>query len=164
MPEPHLRAADSDRAAVATALGEHMAAGRLTVDEYDERLTRVYAAKTYGELAEITVDLPDLARRPATRPAPAAQPRPAGGPASCGPMSMHGAGERGLADGWRAWLTTSAIVTTIWLLTSLGSSELLYFWPMWVIGPWGAVLLASTLAARGSRRAGDGEDRRGLPG
>ena len=38
MPEPHLRAADADRAAVATQLGEQMSAGRLTVAEYDERL------------------------------------------------------------------------------------------------------------------------------
>ena len=31
MPEPHLRAGDTDRAAVATVLGRHMADGRLTV-------------------------------------------------------------------------------------------------------------------------------------
>ena len=63
MPEPHLRAADADRAAVATVLGRHMSAGQLTMDEYDERLARAYAAKTYGELDEITADLPaaDLA-------------------------------------------------------------------------------------------------------
>ena len=72
MPEPHLRAADTDRAAVATVLGQHMSAGRLTVDEYDERLARAYAARTYGELDELTADLPartsrappDRARRP----------------------------------------------------------------------------------------------------
>src|SRR3954471_13765844 len=58
MSEPHLRAADADRAAVADVLGRHMAAGRLTVAEYEERLTRAYAAKTYGELAELTTDLP----------------------------------------------------------------------------------------------------------
>ena len=39
MPHPHLRAADSDRAAVADVLGQHMSAGRLTLDEFDERLT-----------------------------------------------------------------------------------------------------------------------------
>jgi hypothetical protein len=136
-----------------------MAAGRLTVDEYDERLTRVYAAKTYGELAEITADLPDVSRRPATRPVAAPQPRTA-----CGPVPMGGPGAHGLADGWRAWLATSVIVTTIWLLTSLGSGDLNYFWPMWVIGPWGAVLLASTLSGRSSRRGGQGDDRRQLPG
>src|SRR5215218_9190931 len=71
MSEPHLRAADADRAAVATVLGEHMSAGRLTLDEYDERLSRAYAAKTYGELDQITADLPSpgLAARPAAAPA-----------------------------------------------------------------------------------------------
>ncbi|MFL6094559.1 MAG: DUF1707 domain-containing protein, partial [Blastococcus sp.] len=66
MPEPHLRAGDTDRAAVATVLGRHMADGRLTVAEYDERVARAYAARTYGDLAELTADLPaiDRARAP----------------------------------------------------------------------------------------------------
>jgi hypothetical protein len=153
MPEPHLRASDADRAAVATALGEHMAAGRLTMEEYDERLTRAYAAKTYGELAELTEDLPDSrTRRPVQRP----QPRPAQAPAGvCGP------GGRGSADAWRAWLATSVIVTTIWLATWIfGAERPTYFWPVWVIGPWGAVLLASTIT-RGGR---DERDERRLTG
>ena len=50
MPEPHLRAADADRTAVAELLGQHMAAGRLTVAEYEERLARAYASRTYGDL------------------------------------------------------------------------------------------------------------------
>ncbi len=147
MPEPHLRAADADRAAVATVLGQHMSAGRLTVDEYDERLARTYAAKTYGELDEITADLPSTDVTP--RPAPAT---PA--PASPGP---HGGWD---ADphSWRAWVTTSLIVLTIWAATSLASWEFLYFWPVWVIGPWGAVLLAQTFTGRGDDRA----DRRSL--
>src|SRR4051794_41901951 len=72
MPEPHLRAADADRAAVAAQLGEQMSAGRLTVAEYDERLARAYAARTYGELDELTADLPrPAAQPPATAPATA---------------------------------------------------------------------------------------------
>src|SRR3954471_21769028 len=82
MPEPHLRAADADRAAVAEALGRHMSAGRLTVAEYDERLPRAYAARTYGELAEVTADLP--APEPVAPPAPASAPQPVAGPAGCG--------------------------------------------------------------------------------
>ena len=58
MRDPHLRASDADRAAVADALGTHMSAGRLTIAEYDERLARAYASRTYGELAELTTDLP----------------------------------------------------------------------------------------------------------
>jgi len=146
MHEPHLRAADADRAAVATTLGRHMSAGRLTVDEYDERLARAYAAKTYGELSELTADLPALE----PQPSPAAAPAPAGfhgrpmPTAAPGPWSWSG--DR--AHSWRAWITTSLIVLTVWAATSLASWEFLYFWPVWVIGPWGAVLLAQTLTGR----------------
>ncbi|SOD95644.1 DUF1707 SHOCT-like domain-containing protein [Blastococcus haudaquaticus] len=140
MPEPHLRAADADRAAVATVLGQHMSAGRLTVDEYDDRLSRVYGAKTYGELEEITADLPPtgLAARPAAAPVPAPAPAHVG---------SHGGWD---ADphSWRSWVTTSLIVLVIWAATSLASWQFLYFWPVWVIGPWGAVLLAQTLTRR----------------
>ena len=74
MHPPHLRAADSDRAAVADVLGRHMSAGRLTLDEFDERLTRVYAARTFGELDELTADLPAV--EPARPPVPAHPSRP----------------------------------------------------------------------------------------
>jgi len=40
-------------------------------------------------------------------------------------------------------------VLVIWAATSLATWEFLYFWPVWVIGPWGAVLLAQTLTRRG---------------
>ena len=148
MPEPHLRAADTDREAVAAVLGRHMADGRLTVAEYDERLTKAYAARTYGELGELTADLPATK---APRP-PAPRPARAGG---CTPS--RGPHEDDLAQGWQAWAGTSAIVLTIWLLTGL-FGDFGYFWPMWVIGPWGAVLTMSTLAQSAapgrSRRVG----------
>ena len=153
MPEPHLRAADADRAAVAAQLGEHMAAGRLRVDEYDDRLARAYAARTYGELAELTADLPKpVARR--TEPAATA-------PAPSGHHGISHAG--GWAGGpsryaaWRNWLATAVIVLTVWIATSIGSGELQYPWPIWVIGPWGAVLLAQTIT---SNRQDDDERRR----
>src|SRR5687767_2168460 len=140
MPEPHLRAADTDRAAVATVLGQHMSAGRLTVDEYDDRLARAYAAKTYGELAELTADLPAA---PKPRAPEAARPQAAG--PTCTPMAGPWAWHSSTQSSWRSWLTTALIVVTIWAATSLASWELNYFWPIWVIGPWGAVLLAQTL-------------------
>lgn len=52
------RAADHDRDEVAVVLGEALATGRLTSEEHAERLEAVYAARTYGELAPITKDLP----------------------------------------------------------------------------------------------------------
>ena len=139
MPEPHLRAADADRAAVATVLGQHMSAGRLTLDEYDDRLAQAYAAKTYGELDQLTADLP--APRPEPQPA---RTTPAG-VAPHGHWSAH-------PHTWRSWLTTSLIVVTIWAATSLAAWEFHYFWPIWVIGPWGVVLLAQKFTG------GRGED------
>ena len=155
--EPHLRAADADRAAVAEVLGAHMSAGRLTVAEYDDRLSRTYAARTYGELAELTADLPVA---PPAAPAPTPQP-PAAGPAwsqggSPGWTSgWHGgwAGSNSLRAAWASWLTTAVIVVGIWALTSVGSGEVIYPWPIWVVGPWGVVLLAQTLGG------GPGRDR-----
>ena len=54
-----IRIGDTEREAAMTALGEHMSAGRLDVDEYGERSAKVVAAKTRGELLEIFADLPD---------------------------------------------------------------------------------------------------------
>jgi hypothetical protein len=60
---PHaLRVGDAERDAVAADLGEHYAAGRLTLDELHQRLDAVFAAKTAGQLTRIMADLPGSAR------------------------------------------------------------------------------------------------------
>lgn len=60
--DPNMRAGDADRERLVEQLREHHAAGRLTLDEFDERMQQAYAAKTYGELGALTRDLPvDLA-------------------------------------------------------------------------------------------------------
>jgi hypothetical protein len=151
-----MRAADADRDAVVRRLGEHMAAGRLTVAEYEDRVAQTYAAKTYGELAPLTADLPS-GPGGTSRAVPADRPQPVAtgpgqvwgsGPWACG-GSWAGAHWRRVA--WGSWLSTALIVTTIWLITSLSSGAFLYFWPIWVIGPWGAVLLAQTVSGTGGR-------------
>jgi hypothetical protein len=53
-----LRAADADRDRAAAVLGGALATGRLTSAEHAERLDAVYAAKTMGDLAPLTRDLP----------------------------------------------------------------------------------------------------------
>jgi hypothetical protein len=53
-----LRAADRDREAVADILRQQHAAGRLEMDEFQERVDRCYAAKTYADLDGIVADLP----------------------------------------------------------------------------------------------------------
>lgn len=146
MPQPHLRAADSDRAAVAEALGQHMSAGRLTVAEYEERLAQAYAARTYGELDQLTADLPPARRAPAPAPTASGPVAPQCAVPSAAQYARYSGGWGwDPASSWRAWLSTALIVITVWAATSLASWEFHYFWPVWVIGPWGAVLLARTL-------------------
>lgn len=60
-PPPDLRASDADREAVAERLREAAGDGRLDLEELQERLDLAFAAKTYGELAPLTADLPDAA-------------------------------------------------------------------------------------------------------
>ncbi|HEY3633111.1 MAG TPA: DUF1707 domain-containing protein [Jatrophihabitantaceae bacterium] len=63
-----------ERERAATDLGEHLAAGRLSTDEFDERVRRAYAARTATELEPLFRDLPDL--RPAATPRPRRDLRP----------------------------------------------------------------------------------------
>lgn len=58
IPEDALRISDADRETATTALGEHMSAGRLDLDEYGERAAKVTAAKTRAELLAVFRDLP----------------------------------------------------------------------------------------------------------
>ena len=152
MTQSHLRAADADRAAVAELLGSHMSSGRLTVAEYDDRLARAYAARTYGELDALTADLP-AAVPPVTTPAAPADPARAGGPwwahGWYGAMGPHAGGTTRAA--WASWASTALIVIGIWVMSMVGTQGWVYPWPVWVVGPWGAVLLAQTLGDRTGR-------------
>src|SRR5215471_5774785 len=58
--DPRIRASDADRDRTAALLREHHAAGRLTADEFQERLDKVYKAKTLGELDDLLADLPAI--------------------------------------------------------------------------------------------------------
>jgi hypothetical protein len=59
--DQHLRLSDAERDQAAAALGEHYAQGRLTTEEHSERLDRIWAARTRGELPPVFRDLPGAA-------------------------------------------------------------------------------------------------------
>ena len=52
-----MRAADTDRIQVAQLLTDAAAQGQLQLSEYEDRLTRAYAAQTYDELDRLSADL-----------------------------------------------------------------------------------------------------------
>ena len=71
-----MRASSADRERAVDVLKAGFAEGRLTQDEYNDRMGRAYAARTYGDLAALTADLP-AGPLPAW-PVPAYQPPPSG--------------------------------------------------------------------------------------
>jgi hypothetical protein len=113
---PDIRASDAERERTATLLREHAGVGRLDADELDERLERAYAARTQGELATLTADLPPLDR---------AQARP---PAERGGW--------GLKERVGAYVAVMVVLVAIWAATGAG-----YFWPMWPAIGWGIAIL-----------------------
>ncbi len=71
-PSGGLRVSDADRDRVIAELSEHFQAGRLTVEELEDRTGRALQARTAGELAELFTDLPRRqAAMTGTAPAPA---------------------------------------------------------------------------------------------
>jgi hypothetical protein len=62
-----MRASDADRDRVVDMLREAMGDGRLTADEFDERVEAALSSRTLGELAALIADL----ARPGPVPAPA---------------------------------------------------------------------------------------------
>jgi hypothetical protein len=54
-----IRISDTEREDALTKLGEHMADGRLDIDEYGDRSARAATAKTRGELLGLFADLPE---------------------------------------------------------------------------------------------------------
>ena len=123
-PEPTLRASDAEREHHAELLREHAAQGRLTVDELDERLDRVYAARTLEELVPIVSDLPapEPPRAPQRR---RSQRRPDLVP----------------------FIAVNLLLIVIWAATGAG-----YFWPIWPLLGWGIGLIAPCSRAVHRRR------------
>lgn len=146
--DPRIRASDADRDRIAEALREHHATGRLNMEEFQERLDRAYAAKTLGELAELTGDLPaiDLYQLPIPadrRAAPPGYRRQLQVPGRLSPVWRAA---------WASWASLSLLLFVIWLLVGAG-----YPWFLWPVGTVGALMAARWISGapphdRGWRR------------
>jgi hypothetical protein len=139
-----MRASEADRTAAGEVLRAALDEGRLDFHEYDERLREAYAAKTYGELNRLMADLP--ARPPATpersQVVPLQDARPATVPP---PPTSADLTRRWLLATWDDYLVAVGICVGIWAVIAVLGGGLWYFWPAWVAGPWGAVLLVQTV-------------------
>ncbi len=141
---PDMRASDSDREKIAARLRDAHAEGRLSINEFQDRLDALYAAQTYGELEPLVRDIP-VAR---THKTPAIVQRPAAAAPLPGKRS---GGQKAMGVLWTIWACAVSVNLVIWVLVSVSNHNAEYFWPAWVAGPWGAVLLAITVMRRQMR-------------
>lgn len=131
MPDPtlasvgqeNLRASDGDREKIVEQLRLAMNEGRLSLHEFDDRLQKVYAARTYGELQPVLADLP-VPRDKKVRLDKQKRPR---------------AVPQWVIIMWIPWVAVNILILAIYLATGAG-----YFWPFWVEVPWGCALLIPT--------------------
>lgn len=140
-PDDAIRVGTAEREATAARLNEAFEEGRLTLAEHDERLSACFSAVTRADLRVLVEDLPesiDIAPNEG-----ALEPRPRAKP----PANERSQKEM-LSAIWVPWSGVAVLVTMIWLLTG----DLTYFWPIWVIGPWGAVNVMASLGIWASNR------------
>jgi Domain of unknown function (DUF1707) len=132
--DPNVRASDADRDKVASLLREHHAQGRLTPEEFDDRLDRAFGAKTVGELDRLLADLPsiDLYRLPDA--ALTRQPRQARSAALVRDRAARRSARWRAA--WGTWLAISLVCFAIWVVSGANGT----IWPLWVALPLGAVV------------------------
>jgi hypothetical protein len=124
-----LRVGDADREAVAAALREHYAQGRLSHEEFTERLDAALSARTQRDLDALTSDLPHL--RVPSAPLPTASVSPGAG--------RTGGGRRGGAFTSLRIVVAAMLVVALWLVAMVHTWHFAFFgvagkWPVLAVG------------------------------
>jgi hypothetical protein len=136
--DPRIRASDADRDRATALLREHHAAGRLTGEEFNERMDAALGAKTLGEIDDLLADLPvidlyrlphESMRRPAGLPHQSIAPRDPGGAAS--PVRFS---PGTLAVG--AWAVVTGTLIAIWAVAAVVGVGTWLPWWLLVAIPW----------------------------
>ncbi|MFJ6671061.1 DUF1707 domain-containing protein [Actinosynnema sp. NPDC091369] len=138
-----MRASDAERELVQQWLHRAHADGSLDLAEFDARVVRAWEARTRGELAVLTADLPTVhPTPPALRIPPPPPPVPV----------KRGNGRKALKVLTTIWMSVSALNLALWLLVSLlGGDGLVHPWFLWVAVPPGAVLGVIWLSTKPQR-------------
>jgi hypothetical protein len=140
--DPRIRASDADRDRAASLLREHHAAGRLTAEEFHERMEAALNAKTLGEIDDLLSDLPvidlyrlphESMRRPASLPHSSLMPRD---PGAAEPVRFS---PGTLAMG--AWAVVTGVLIAIWAVAAVVGVGTWLPWWLLVAIPWIWVLI-----------------------
>ena len=136
--DPRIRASDADRDRTTSLLREHHAAGRLTAEEFHERMEQALDAKTLGELDELLADLPAIdlyqlpdasLRRAPPRRGQSLLPADPGGPGS--PVRFA---PGTVAMG--AWAAVTSALIAIWAVAAVVGGGTWFPWWALVAIPW----------------------------
>ena len=133
--DPDLRVSQAERDDVAAALARHFADGRLTVEEYEERVEAALAARTGRDLEPLLADLPAPAA-----PARARRPR---------------ADRRAPRTPALPSARVLAVAAVVVLAITTG------WWALWLL--WPALILTGSCASRSRYRYGDPRTTRSAP-
>jgi hypothetical protein len=118
-----VRASDADREQLISELNEHTVAGRLSTEEFEQRLQAVYAARTTAELDSLRGDLPQT-----------------GAQLALGHAQHRSHLTRRLIQETGGSLSAFVICTGIWLASGASGS----FWPIWLL-----IIVLASLARNG---------------
>jgi hypothetical protein len=140
-----MRASDSDRDEVVARLRTALEDGRLKMDEYMDRMGLAYEAVTYGDLARLHADLPGHTKA-------VKAPEPASPSAEVERRGVFAELPTALKVLWTIWAVPVAINVVVWTLVCITTDHLVYPWPLWVAGPFGAALFAVSAGVTASRR------------
>jgi hypothetical protein len=129
---PAVRAGDRERERTASQLGQGLAQGYLTLEEYETRLQVAFSANTTPELQRLVADLPlaQLRRNDPRRKA-----------------ARRKAALRRVQFHLAAYLAMVVIVLTVWLAVGLTAGAW-YFWPIWPILGAGIGVVSHALPVR----------------
>ena len=124
--EAPLRVSDAERDAAVASLRGHYETGRLTLDEFNDRVDEVYAARTDVQLDAALRELPRPAVAP-DHPTPARRAR--------------------RRPPWQRWMLSrfvfvNGICISVWAASGAG-----YFWPVWVLIGTGALSAKHAMAS-----------------
>ena len=135
-----LRAADTDRQKIADQLKAALDEGRLSLHEYDDRVGRAYAARTYADLLVLVDDLPRA------------------GVSAAEVTARHEADARRAARRmptalvvlWTIWSALAVVNLVVFVLVAISVDGHTYPWPIWMLVP-GAALGAVTVGVQSIR-------------
>lgn len=130
------RASDTDRHHAFELLAEAYSDGRLSHEEYEQRLDEAMKARKLGDFPHLVADLLVPRRRllPATHRG--------------SPATLEVEARRAGRKAWMGWIGFAMLFNLIWLATVIGTGSFIYWWPFW---PMLGMAFPTFLAAQAAR-------------